>query len=116
MCGTIRRFRREGFMLAGAACLAAAGGCYEAISIQPSCPAELAVGESGSLQSGARNAGQIATFLWEVFPAEAGRIADPTDADTTFTAVQPGTATLRLTASDGLFQVISQCETVINDE
>lgn len=93
--------------------LAAASGCYQAISIAPSCPAQLEVGQTGTLLSGAENAGQIAKFLWEAFPAEAGDIGDPTDADTTFTAQEEGTVTLRLTASDGLFQVISQCETEI---
>lgn len=90
-----------------------AGGCYQPISIQPSCPAELTVGETGRLLSNVKNAGQSASFQWDVTPTDIGQISQPTTADPDFTALKPGTATLKLTASDGLFQVISQCETVI---
>jgi len=110
--GAFRRARRLMLTL-GAILPVASSGCYQGISIRPSCPAQLEVGQTGQLLSGASNAGQIATFLWEVVPADAGDIGDPEEPDTTFTAERVGTATLTLTASDGLFLVSSDCETQI---
>lgn len=90
-------------------------GC-DAISIMPSCPRELAVGESGPVQANEVNPGAIATYLWEAFPATAGSFADPTMPTTSFEAITEGDVTLRLTASDGLYQVISTCVTRILDD
>lgn len=98
------------------AVLVLAQGCYQPISIQPSCPAELKVGQIGRLLSGAKNAGEVATFLWEVEPDDLARISNPGIADPLVLAQKPGTAVFTLTASDGLFQVISQCETEIKGE
>jgi len=42
-----------------------------------------------------------------------GTFASPTSPDTTFTASVPGTATITLTAGDGLYQVISWCHVQI---
>lgn len=101
-------FTAAGLMLA--ACLA---GCKEPISIQPSCPATLAVGESDQLFAQAQNAGAIAAFRWEVIPPQAGEIDNPEATDPIFTAREEGLTFLRLTASDGLFQVVSECSTQI---
>lgn len=87
-----------------------AAGC-DAISIAPSCPGELAVGQSGPVQANEVNPGAIATYLWEAFPATAGTFDNPTSPTTTFAALAAGDVTLQLTASDGLFQVISTCVT-----
>lgn len=89
------------------------GGACSRISVSPSCPSELAGGETGPVTANARDAGAIATFRWEVIPPEAGRFAEPGAADTTFEAIQSGEALIRLTASDGFFQVISECLTIV---
>jgi|GEM_PF-2444644 len=88
-------------------------GCKEPISIQPSCPAKLTVGESGQLLSGVKNPGEIATYQWQVLPSSGGEFDDARIPDPTFTAKEPGLTFLRLTASDGLWQVISECTTQI---
>ena len=103
-CATIRGYLR--FCLALWVCIFS--GCT-AISIAPTCPNELLVGESGPVRANEENPGGIATYLWEVFPANAGSFADSTTATTTFTASAAGETVVRLTASDGLFQVISEC-------
>jgi len=89
--------------------LIAHGGCTS-ISIAPSCPNELRVNESAPLLANEANPGAIAKYLWEVIPPEAGQVTDPTKASTTFKALAEGEAVVRLTASDGLYQVISQCQ------
>ena len=86
----------------------AVAGCT-AISAAPPCPAELLVGDSTTISANATNPGAIPTYLWEVTPTDAGTFADPTAASTTFQAQRAGDATLRLTAADGLFQVIADC-------
>ncbi len=90
-------------------------GCKDPISIQPSCPAELEVGESGQLFSNVQNPGAIATYRWRIFAVESarGEIDDPTAPDPIFTAQQPGKVFLQLTARDGLWEAESQCETEI---
>jgi hypothetical protein len=88
------------------------GGCT-AISIAPTCPNELRVGESGPVRANEENPGAIATYLWEVFPPEAGVFADPTAPNTTFEALVEVDVVIRLTASDGLFQVVSECSTQV---
>jgi len=90
--------------------LLAAGGCT-GISVAPSCPNELQVGESAPLLANELNPGAIAKYVWEVIPPEVGRVTDPTKPSTMFEATGEGEAVIRLTASDGLYQVISQCET-----
>ncbi len=90
----------------------ALAGC-SAISIEPSCPRQMEVGEMGGLSANQRSPGAIPTYLWIVEPASAGTITDPTLPNTNFTAAREGTARFVLTASDGLFQVISFCETQI---
>jgi hypothetical protein len=86
------------------------GGCT-GISIAPSCPNELQVGDSAPLLANEINPGEIAKYLWEVIPPQVGRATDPTKASTMFEATSEGVAVIRLTASDGLYQVISQCQT-----
>ena len=86
------------------------GGCT-GISIAPSCPNELQVDESGPLVANESNGGAIAKYLWEVIPPEIGEVADKTKPSTTFKAIKEGEAVIRLTASDGLFQVTSECQT-----
>ena len=83
------------------------------IAIQPSCPAELIVGETGSVFANQRDEGAIATYKWEVFPTEAGSLTTPTAPASNFLAEKEGDATFRITASDGLYQVISECPTRI---
>ncbi|MEK6676097.1 MAG: hypothetical protein AABZ47_10645 [Planctomycetota bacterium] len=83
-------------------------GC-EQISVSPSCPTGLRVGQSRNVRANQRNPGEIARYLWEVIPSDAGRFTSATDADTDFTALREGEVTLRLTASDGLYQVMAEC-------
>ena len=92
--------------------VALCAGCTS-ISIQPSCPNELAVGESGRVAANELNPGEIATYLWQAFPSNAGSFADPSQPTTTFQAERTGEVVIRLTASDGLYQVISSCVTSI---
>ena len=92
--------------------VALCAGCTS-ISIQPSCPNELAVGESGRVAANELTPGEIATYLWQVFPADAGTFDNPSLATTTFKAAKTGEVLIRLTASDGLYQVISSCVTSI---
>ena len=87
-------------------------GC-SAISIAPVCPEELQVGESGTVRANKQDAGGIPTYLWEVFPPDAGVFADKNAPETTFEAQREVDVVIRLTASDGLYQVISQCSTRI---
>lgn len=92
--------------------IALCAGCTS-ITIEPSCPAELAVGQSGRVAANQTNPGEIATYLWRVFPADAGSFENSTQATTTFLAANTGDVLIRLTASDGLYQVVSSCVTRI---
>lgn len=92
--------------------LSALGGCT-AISIAPTCPEELRVGESGTVRANEMDAGAIPTYRWEVFPSDAGVFEDSTATETAFEARKEVDVVIRLTASDGLYQVISQCSTRI---
>ena len=83
------------------------------ISVSPSCPSELAGDESGPVAANGQDTGAIATFLWEVIPASAGRFANPDRANTTFVALEAGEAILRLTASDGFFETVAECRTTV---
>ena len=91
------------------------GGC-DSISIEPSCPAELAVGESGTVAANELNPGAIPTYLWQVFPSEAGTFVDEDEPITEFQAAKEGEVVIRLTASDGLYQVVSACTTRIQGQ
>jgi hypothetical protein len=92
--------------------LALLSGCTR-ISVAPDCPADLEVGESVTIKANETNPGAIPTYKWQVSPADAGTF-DPTDAaETSFTAAKPGDATVRLTAADGLFQVIEECQITV---
>ncbi|UCF34270.1 MAG: hypothetical protein JSV78_03000 [Phycisphaerales bacterium] len=92
--------------------LAVYGGCT-AISISPTCPASLMVGESGEVRANAVDPGGAPRYQWEVIPAAAGTFANAQAADTSFQALKEGDATLRLTASDGLFFMMNECTTRI---
>jgi len=105
-----RATRLRGLFGLGVAAAFAVAGCT-AISIAPSCPDELTVGESGPIVANQRDEGGIPTYLWEVFPGTAGTVAAPVVPSTTFTAAEEGVVTLRLTASDGLYQMIAECTT-----
>lgn len=119
--GICRRFRR-GLARPGCLCrhLAFVGmlggllltGCT-GISVEPSCPAELVVGDSGTLKAHEKDEGAVPKYEWKVLPETAGTIDKPTEPSTTFTAKAAGKATFRLTARDGLYQVISECSTRI---
>ena len=99
--------------IAAVAGLLLAGGCKEPIFIMPSCPATIEVGESGTLLANVQNPGAIARYLWEVFPEDAASLQNATAENTAFTAEEAGTVTFRLTAADGLYQAISQCQSEI---
>ena len=83
------------------------------ISVQPSCPASLRVGESGTVQANEVDPGAIPRYQWEVIPDDAGTLDNPNQPSTTFEAAKAGTVRFRITAADGLYQVISECETEI---
>lgn len=88
------------------------GGCT-GISVNPTCPEELAIGESGPVVANERNPGAIAEYLWEVSPALAGTFEDPELPVTTFEASAAGSVIIRLTASDGLFVAVAECRTQV---
>lgn len=84
-------------------------GCT-GISIAPSCPAELEVGQSGTVWANEEDPGAVPTYLWEAVPSDAGTFDDPAAPVTSFQASKEGEVTIRLTATDGLFQAVSQCQ------
>ncbi|MFQ5592085.1 MAG: hypothetical protein ACE5HE_13040, partial [Phycisphaerae bacterium] len=51
------------------------GGCT-GISVEPSCPEEMVVGESRPLKANEQNEGAMPWYLWEVKPVDAGTIAE----------------------------------------
>ncbi len=83
------------------------------INVDPSCPVELEAGESGEVHANELGPGPVPTYHWEVIPPSLGRFTDATLPDTTFEALMPGEAVIRLTASDSLFQEIADCRTTI---
>ena len=86
------------------------------IRTAPSCPDTLEAGTSAPLQANAQQPGAIPEYLWEILPADAGTIASPDQPNTTIQALREGEAVVRLTASDGLFQVINECAvTIVGD-
>lgn len=102
-----RRFARA--VLLGIAGLGLAETGCTAISVEPSCPQELEVGQSGEVRANEQNPGAIATYQWEVLPATGGTLADSTLPSTTLKALEEGAVNLRLTASDGIYQVQAWC-------
>ncbi len=109
-----RRWIRVAAMVCGGGLLPGfLGATCESISIEPSCPDQLRVGESGMVRANEINPGAIATYRWTVMPRELGRVQNANIKDTSFQALHEGDATLRLTASDGLFQVTADCVTRI---
>lgn len=84
-------------------------GCT-GISVAPACPEELEVGQSVAVRANEENPGAIPTYTWEVFPSQAGTFADPSAPVTSFEAAKEGELTIRLTASDGLYQVVVECQ------
>jgi len=108
-------YRRLASLGLGIALALLSTGC-DSISIQPSCPNELAVGSSGRVAANEQNPGAIATYQWEVFPTDAGSFDNATVPTTTFLAAKTGDALIRLTASDGLYQVVSSCVTKIVEQ
>jgi len=87
-------------------------GCFK-ISVAPTCPADLAVGDTGTVAANPTTPGAIATYRWEVSPTTAGSFDDTTTPTTMFTALAAGTATITVFASDGLFQDVRACRTTI---
>ncbi len=87
-------------------------GCTP-ISIAPVCPNSLRVGESGPVVSNVANPKGLATYQWDAIPSDAGTFENPNVPETRFTPSIEGDIVLRLTASDGLFQVISECVTSV---
>lgn len=109
--------RAAGWRVAGLATAALLPGLLaatcESISVAPTCPAELRVGESGPVMANEMNPGAIARYRWQVIDGELGRFQNAIAPNTTFQALAEGDAILRLTASDGLFQVTADCSTRI---
>ena len=103
---------RARLSISAALCAVVLGGCT-GISVEPSCPTEMVVGESGTLKANQKNEGGIPKYLWEAIPAEAGTIAEADQPTTTFVAEATGKVAFRLTARDGLFQAISECSTEV---
>lgn len=99
-------------LVVAATCLVFFRACTS-ISIAPECPTEMRVGESREVFANETNPGAIATYRWEVFPITAGTFSNATNPNTRFQALREGDALLRLTASDGLYQVISECHTQV---
>ncbi len=112
MLGVVLRRCRGIGLRAAAAGLLALCGCTS-ISIQPSCPAELQVGESGPVRANELNPGAIPIYEWEVFPADAGSFENRAAANTNFQALKEGTAEIRMTAGDGIYEVRASCQTII---
>lgn len=98
-----------------AASIAATLSSCTGISIAPSCPNALEVGESGVVAANEINPGAIARYEWTAIPIDRGNFDDATLPITRFNAVSDGEVTIRLTASDGLYQVISQCRITVGD-
>ena len=110
--GARRRFVPARYAVSAAIGAVILSGCT-GISVEPSCPTEMVVGESGTLEANEKNEGAIPKYLWEAIPAEAGTIAEADQPTTTFVADATGKVTFRLTARDGLFQAISECSTEV---
>jgi len=84
------------------------------ITIAPTCPDQLMVGEMVEVRANEMNPGAIATYHWEVIPLTAGKFTNPAANNTTFQALEEGEVIIRLTASDGLYQSIATCPVVIS--
>lgn len=110
--GAGRTVWRRAWRTGAAGALLGLCGCTS-ISIQPACPAELEVGASGPVRANEQDAGAIPIYRWDVTPADAGTFENPAAANTSFQALKEGTAVIRLTAGDGLYEVRSTCQTVI---
>lgn len=88
------------------------GGCTS-VSVNPDCPSEMEVGQSGSVWANEKNPGAVPTYKWEAIPSDAGTFTDPAAADTSFKALKEGDVVIRLTATDGLYQSIGECHVTI---
>lgn len=104
----LRRFSLQSSVFSLLLCLATS---CTAISIAPSCPNELRIGESAPLLANELTPGAIATYSWVVDPPFVGTVRDPESPNTVFQATAEGNARIELTANDGLFQVTSFCTT-----
>lgn len=104
--GNLIRGRRT--VVGSLALLVAMSGCDQ-ISINPACPETMGVGDSAQVLAQQFNPGAIATYRWTVSPSGAGSVSNATSPNATFTATAQGTATLRLVANDGLFEVTDTC-------
>ena len=93
----------------------ALAGCT-GISIAPTCPNELQVGESATVTGNVLDPGAIPTYAWTVEPANLGSFNPANGPITIFTASRAGDATIQLTATDGVYQVQSECVTHITAE
>ena len=71
------------------------------------------MGDTGAVDANVRDPGAIPSYLWQVIPSDIATLNDPLSPTTTFTASAAGEATFRLTASDGIFQVVSECRTMV---
>jgi len=84
------------------------------ISVSPTCPNELMIGESGQVRANEINPGAIPLYEWDVDPTDAGRFENPALNETTFQALAEGSARLRLRAADGIYQVTAYCDVRIS--
>ena len=102
-------------LLLSAIVLCATAGCFR-ISVAPSCPSQMDVGETAPVSANPMTPGEIPTYSWSVTPAGAGSFANDNAALTTFNALAPGVATLTVVGSDGLFQDVGECVVTIGGD
>lgn len=70
--------------------------------------------ESAPLLANEINPGEIAKYLWEVTPLGVCRVVDPTSPSTQLVGLTEGEVKVQLTASDGLYKVVSHCTTRVS--
>ncbi|HNQ23462.1 MAG TPA: hypothetical protein PKK06_10245 [Phycisphaerae bacterium] len=97
-----------GTVLAALPAVGMLAGC-DPISVAPTCPGELRVGETIGLLANPTNPGAIPSYQWMVLPSSAGIFANARAENTTFQALREGQIIIRLAASDGLYQDVESC-------
>lgn len=107
------RSRATSLLTALVCCVTPAVPACTGISIAPTCPNELEVGESATVTGNVQDPGQVPTYEWTVDPANLGSFNPANAPVTTFTAARAGDAILQLTATDGVYLVQSECTTHI---
>ncbi len=93
-------------------CLFLLCGCFR-ITIDPQCPDQIEVGQTGDLIAHEATPGGIPRYLWQADSAGRVAIANDDEPDTTFEALRAGQVIFTLMAADGFFQMIDTCTTTI---